>query len=132
MDNIATHWQRVQAQRAALPPGEEFFVTTVASDKAPGMRVGVTSEVKREIAAELLALMTHRLATKEEIEEFHSSAKLRSDDLARVEAAKKQQYALPEELKPLLAAALASVFQQPQNGEAPSPPEKTPKNRGGK
>ena len=108
MADIKKFWQAVVRERAALPADvTAFFVTSIENDSR-GIDGGVVVETDREITARLLAERTHRLSTTAEIEKFHSDSQAAHDSILADEYNKKQQYAMPPEMKILMDALLKS------------------------
>lgn len=96
-----------------------FFLTSLDnSQKGGGVIAGRFFDIPtREQAARLIADKTHRLSTPEEIEQFHSDLKRRTDELAAIELSRKQQFAMPQELQTLVASAATLIHQQQASGK---------------
>jgi hypothetical protein len=125
--NIHAHWEGVAAQRAALPPGDEFYIISIESPDHSKHRPGVVCGASRETTAIRLKERTHRLATKAEIAAHHADVQKRTAELASEEVKKRQQFALPKELNDLVIALVANTSQpqpQPDSQEEPEPKKK--------
>ena len=100
--DIHQYWRTVARQREGLPAGVEVFHLTSVADESQARKGGVVSEVDREGTARALANQTHRLSTDAEVEQYRADQKNQRDSIAKYEHDRKQEYALPPEIRELL------------------------------
>ena len=129
--NLHEYWAGVRAQRDSLPPGNEFWLVSIPSKDHAMHKAGVVCAADRQTTAKVLFEQTHRLASPEEIAQYHAEVQERTTKLAADEQARKQQFAPPPELQNLVAAALIAAQPQPNHSGANAPQEQNLKKRGG-
>jgi hypothetical protein len=113
------YWRGFARQREALPPGDSFYLISIASKDHTDHKPGVVVQVKRELAAKCLFEATHRLADEEEINEHLAKTAERDRYYAAEEVKRKQQFALPKELNDLVIALAANAKPQPEPQSKP-------------
>jgi hypothetical protein len=95
------YWAKVREIEASLPPGPQILIA-----EEDGTNAAV--EVSHEGAAKRLVEKSHRLATVDEIAKWRAGQKAAIEQSQREEYARKQQFALPNELNQLVTALLQS------------------------
>jgi predicted phage tail protein len=111
--NIHEYWRGFAAQRAALPPGDAFFIVSIESKDHSNHKPGVVVEVTRETAAKCLYERTHQLASEDQIAAYKQDMADRTERANAEEVKRKQQFALPKELNDLVIAVLANASNPP-------------------
>lgn len=93
------YWAKVREIESSLPDGPQILIY-----EEDGSNTAV--EVTRISAAQRLVEKSHRLATAEEIAQWRAGQKAAIEQSQRDEYARKQQFALPNELNQLVTALL--------------------------
>lgn len=131
--NIQKHMARVREIEPTLAPfdrsqipgrmlgnGPVFFLTSLQNEEVAGGLVGgvVCDIPNRNQAARLVAGGTHRASTTEEIQQYFANDERAVKECAAIEMKRKQQFAMPQELQTLVAAAAASLGTKRKGSEA--------------
>lgn len=124
--DIRAYWTQVRAIEATLEPqgiapnGLPIYYLTSIDNPEKGSTPGQVADIaKSGEAARRLVERTHRVATEAEIFRFTENLKRQTDELAQIDIARKQQFAMPTELQTLIttAAVLVNRDAQTQNAE---------------
>lgn len=123
-----TYWNQVRKQEADLRKsgkGPYYLVSLDHPEKGitSGRVVGMADP---GYAAKLIIDRTHRLATREEIAASQQDLARRTEQLAVETLAKKQKFALPQDLQDLVRVAAESIKNQGAANEAPPKPAAEP------
>jgi hypothetical protein len=118
-------WNAIRTVEASLPgkDGDPIYIISVENE-VTNTTAGSISAAPRQYAARWIATGTHKLASPEQIEQYHAELKARTDAINRTELEKKQtvrlETAIPEDqLQRAVAAALAD--QGAKHSGKPSP-----------
>jgi hypothetical protein len=111
--DVNKYWRAVREAEKGLPGGPDDPVYIVSIDnELAGTAAGKVSAASREYAARWIAGATHKLASVDEIDRYHSELRARTDAINRTELEKKQTVRLEtavsdDQLQRALAVALA-------------------------
>lgn len=110
--DLHQYWREVHEVMDTLPKADVYFLTSIPNSEK-GTTAGSICDIgiKKE-AARRIVEKTHRPSTPEEIEQFHANLKRQTEELAAIEIKRKQQFAMPQDLQTLVAAAAQSLMQQ--------------------
>ena len=116
--DITRYWRDVALAASQLPDAPVHYLVSLDNSEK-GTTAGAVCEISdpKQVARRLVE-KTHRLAKPEEAEQYREGVKRQTDELAAIEIKRKQQFAMPQELQTLVAAA-AQLVQQ--HGEASKP-----------
>ncbi len=123
--DIRRYWADVRRVEETLPaptnPPTIIYLTSLDNaDK--GTTAGMVCDmIDRTAAARRLVEGTHRLSTPDEVIQHEARQKAQVEELAAIEIKRKQQFALPQELQTLVAAAAQSMLDRQQDSRPQTP-----------
>lgn len=113
--DIREYWDAVKAEYSALPQDPTMYITSL--DTRRGTRAGRVSHVARDRAARWIVEKTHRLSTPEETDAYRRGQEESQKQITEEEYRRKQQFALPDELRALVELAVSANLSRGKKGK---------------